>query len=311
MNPIHITITGRLGDEPRTFTTHNGTIGVELRLALEVPARIPGADSVTRWVKVIAFGPLAERTATSVGKGDRITVVADDLMAEAWKATSNGEPRARVTLRAQDIAASMAFDSSAPATPPGRPPGPRPPMASRATCPLASRPRRGSCPASPRLPDLWPWAGAGCGPSPPLCLAPLRRFWKEPLMTSDNPLLERVRKLLAKAEAQGVTPAEAEALTAKAAELMARYGIDRALLAAQQPETDHPADRKVDVDNPWARVQAHLLCGLASAMRCQCVILPGSGPGTRIHIFGFASDIERAAVHVATGADVAGPGRCP
>ncbi|MGH3122965.1 MAG: DUF2786 domain-containing protein, partial [Streptosporangiaceae bacterium] len=40
----------------------------------------------------------------------------------------------------------------------------------------------------------------------------------------------RVRKLLAKAEAQGVTPAEAEALTAKAAELMARYGIDRALL---------------------------------------------------------------------------------
>jgi Protein of unknown function (DUF2786) len=41
-------------------------------------------------------------------------------------------------------------------------------------------------------------------------------------MTSDNMLLGRVRKLLAKAEAQGVTPAEAEALTAKAAELMAR-----------------------------------------------------------------------------------------
>jgi hypothetical protein len=115
-------------------------------------------------------------------------------------------------------------------------------------------------------------------------------------MTSDNPLPERVRKLLAKAEARDVTPAEAEALTAKAAEMMARYGIDRALLAAQQPETDHPADRKVDVDNPWARVQAHLLCGLASAMRCQCVILPRSGPGTRIHIFGFASDIERTDV---------------
>jgi hypothetical protein len=115
-------------------------------------------------------------------------------------------------------------------------------------------------------------------------------------VTSKNPLLERVRKLLAKAEAQGVTPAEAEALTAKAAELMARYGIDRALLAAQHPGTDHPADRKVDVGNPWARIQAHLLCGLASAMRCQCVILPRSGPGTRIHIFGFASDIERVDV---------------
>ncbi len=109
-------------------------------------------------------------------------------------------------------------------------------------------------------------------------------------------LLARVRKLLAKAEAEGVTPDEAQALTAKAAELMAKYGIDRALLAARRPETDRPADRKGDIDNPWARVQAHLLCGLASALRCQCVILPRTVPGSRIHIFGFASDIERTDV---------------
>ena len=115
-------------------------------------------------------------------------------------------------------------------------------------------------------------------------------------MTTDNPLLARVRKLLAKAEAEGTTPDEAQSLTAKAAELMARYGIDRALLAAQNPETDQPTDRKIDIGNPWARVQGHLLCGLASAMRCQCVILPHRGPGVRIHIFGFASDIERADV---------------
>jgi Protein of unknown function (DUF2786) len=112
-------------------------------------------------------------------------------------------------------------------------------------------------------------------------------------MTSNNALLERVRKLLAKAEAKGVTPAEAEALTAKAAELMAKYGIDRALLAAARPETDQPASRLIDVANPWARVQAHLLCGLGTALRCQCILLPGSGPGTRIHVFGYASDIER------------------
>jgi hypothetical protein len=109
-------------------------------------------------------------------------------------------------------------------------------------------------------------------------------------------LLARVRKLLAKAEAVGTTPAEAQALTAKAAELMAKYGIDRALLAAERPETDRPADRMLDIDNPWARVQAHLLCGLASAMRCQCVVLPRVEAGTRIHVFGFASDIERADV---------------
>jgi hypothetical protein len=47
------------------------------------------------------------------------------------------------------------------------------------------------------------------------------------------------------------------ALTAKAAELMAKYGIDRALLAAAEPGTDHPADRKLDIDRPHCRNSAH------------------------------------------------------
>jgi single-stranded DNA-binding protein len=111
MNPISVTVTGRLGDDPRTFTTRDGTTGVELRLALDLPSRVPGGDGITRWVKVTAFGHLAERTAASVGKGDRVTVIADDLMAEAWTSTNSGEPRARVSLRAREIAASMTFDS--------------------------------------------------------------------------------------------------------------------------------------------------------------------------------------------------------
>ena len=116
-------------------------------------------------------------------------------------------------------------------------------------------------------------------------------------MTADAPdkLLDRVRKLLAKAEDEGVTPAEAQALTAKAAELMAKYGIDRALLAAQRPETDRPDSRIVEIYNPWARVQAHLLSGLAAALRCQCILLP-AGEGQRVHVFGYASDIERTDV---------------
>jgi len=110
MNPISITVTGRLGDDPRTFSTRDGTDGVELRLALDLPARGTG-DGITRWVKITAYGLLATRTAESVRKGDRVTVLADDLIAEAWAATGSGEPRARVTLRAREIAASMAFDS--------------------------------------------------------------------------------------------------------------------------------------------------------------------------------------------------------
>lgn len=113
--------------------------------------------------------------------------------------------------------------------------------------------------------------------------------------TSDR-LLDRVRKLLAKAEDESVTPPEAQALTAKAAELMAKYGIDRALLAADRPETDKPGSRVLDIDNPWARVKAHLLCGLGSALRCQCILLSSTSPGTRIHVFGYASDIERTDV---------------
>jgi hypothetical protein len=106
-------------------------------------------------------------------------------------------------------------------------------------------------------------------------------------------LLDRVRKLLAKAEDESCTPAEAEALTKKAAELMARYGIDRALLGALHPETDKPADRVFTLGNPWGDVKRHLLAGLAIALRCQCV-QTRSDQGTRLHVFGYTSDLERA-----------------
>ena len=111
MNPITVTVTGRLGDDPRSFTTHDGTAGVELRLAIDIPSRT-GGESLTRWVKVSAYGLLASRTAESVRKGDRVTVIAEDLLAEAWLSTDEErQPRARVTLRAREIAASMAFDT--------------------------------------------------------------------------------------------------------------------------------------------------------------------------------------------------------
>jgi hypothetical protein len=108
-------------------------------------------------------------------------------------------------------------------------------------------------------------------------------------------LLDRVRKLLAKAEDEGCTPEEAEALTAKAADLMARYGIDRALLGALRPETDRPADRKFGFEAPWADVKAHLLAALATALRCQCVQTQ-TEDGPRLHVFGYSSDLERAEI---------------
>ena len=111
MNPITVTITGRLGEDPRTFTTRDNTPGVELRVAVDLPPRGEGGKEITRWVKVTAYGLLASRTAASVGKGDRVTVIADDLMAEAWIAKDSGDPRGQIVLRARDISASMAFDT--------------------------------------------------------------------------------------------------------------------------------------------------------------------------------------------------------
>jgi hypothetical protein len=48
-------------------------------------------------------------------------------------------------------------------------------------------------------------------------------------------MLSKVRKLLAQAEDPACTPAEAAAFMAKATELIARYGVDRALLAVRAP----------------------------------------------------------------------------
>jgi hypothetical protein len=109
-------------------------------------------------------------------------------------------------------------------------------------------------------------------------------------------ILEKVRKLLAKAEDPGCTPAEAAALNDKAAELIAKYGVDRALLAAATPETDLVGDRVVRVFAPYALDKAGLLATVASALRCRTVRRKewfGGGYSYSMHLFGFASDLER------------------
>lgn len=109
-------------------------------------------------------------------------------------------------------------------------------------------------------------------------------------------ILDKVRKLLAKAENPGCTPAEAEALTDKAAQLIAKYGVDRALLAATAPETDPLGDRVVDIGPPYALDKAGLLATVAGAMRCRSVRRKqptDHGYAYAMHLFGFASDLER------------------
>jgi hypothetical protein len=108
-------------------------------------------------------------------------------------------------------------------------------------------------------------------------------------------LLDRVRKLLAKAEDDSCTPPEAQALTAKAAELMAKYGIDRAMLAAAKPQNEVPSNRKILLDDPYATAKAHMLYGIACAMRCTGVQIR-TAEGIALHLFGFRSDLERVEI---------------
>ncbi|MDG4834456.1 DUF2786 domain-containing protein [Solwaraspora sp. WMMD1047] len=106
-------------------------------------------------------------------------------------------------------------------------------------------------------------------------------------------ILSKVRKLLAKAEDPACTPAEAAAFTAKATELIARYGVDRALLAAADPTSDPVGDLVIEVIPPYALDKAGLLAGVAGALRCRSV-RRRERAGYAMHLFGFASDLERA-----------------
>jgi hypothetical protein len=106
-------------------------------------------------------------------------------------------------------------------------------------------------------------------------------------------LLERVRKLLAQAEDSAVTAAEAEAFNAKAAQLIARHGIDAALLASTGRTHDEVGYRVIPVDQPYARDKAHLLTSVADPLRCQTVHTQGGREGYVVRVYGFVSDLER------------------
>ena len=110
-------------------------------------------------------------------------------------------------------------------------------------------------------------------------------------MPPDDSLLARVRKLLAKAEDPACTPEEAAAFMAKATELIAKYGVDQALLAAGSTP-DPVGDRIVTVEPPYARDKAGLLATVAMALRCRVVHLERRGLA-RSHLFGHSADLER------------------
>lgn len=104
----------------------------------------------------------------------------------------------------------------------------------------------------------------------------------------DPKMLERVRALLAKAEST-TFPEEAEALSAKAQELMARHAIDEAMVGGAEGIDDIPGGMRLPVDDPYARAKSILLAEVAAANRCAAVWSESLGFST---VFGYEADLE-------------------
>lgn len=115
----------------------------------------------------------------------------------------------------------------------------------------------------------------------------------------DDPMLAKIRKLLAKAEDPAATTEEAEIYTAKAAALAATYGIDQALSAMADPTTDRVGDRLIVLEAPYARDKAGLLACVATSVGCRAVQRTREVDGRNelsLHLFGHAADLHRAEV---------------
>ena len=104
---------------------------------------------------------------------------------------------------------------------------------------------------------------------------------------SNDPILKRVRALLAQAESTNFE-AEAETFTAKAQELMARHAIDMAMVAANSRHSERPDTIRIPIDDPYVSGKSLLLQFVAEASRCRAVFHPGFAISS---VVGFPGDL--------------------
>ena len=110
---------------------------------------------------------------------------------------------------------------------------------------------------------------------------------------ADAKLLGKVRSLLAKAESTDF-PEEAEALSAKAQELISRYALDRlvhesAETSATGSATGSVTSRRLWIDPPYVLAKAMLVDVVAGANRCRSVVSEKLGFST---VIGAPSDLD-------------------
>jgi hypothetical protein len=124
----------------------------------------------------------------------------------------------------------------------------------------------------------------------------------------DDSMLDKVRKLLAKAEATD-NPHEAEVFSAKAAELIAAHRLAPDRLVGRGPADMLTLRRLPMGRGAYVRARLALLGAVAGAHDCEIVFETG-GSGTVAVLAGFSSDLDATAVlyeslHVQAAAQMA------
>jgi hypothetical protein len=104
---------------------------------------------------------------------------------------------------------------------------------------------------------------------------------------SDDPILKRVRALLAQAEST-TYEAEAESFTAKAQELMTRHAIDAAMLATDARRSERPGTIRIPIDEPYVNGKSLFLHVVAASSRCRAVFHPRFAMSS---VIGFGGDL--------------------
>jgi hypothetical protein len=101
-------------------------------------------------------------------------------------------------------------------------------------------------------------------------------------------MLGRVRALLAKAESSAF-PEEAEALSAKAQELMTRHALDRVLVEADAATQNIVSSQRIWLDTPYLDAKSLLVDVVATANRCRAIFHAAWG---FVSVLGDENDLE-------------------
>lgn len=107
----------------------------------------------------------------------------------------------------------------------------------------------------------------------------------------------KIQALLRKAES--TTPEEAEALTEKAQELMARYAIEQHAINLEEGKPETVVEKRIEYTGKYAKVLQGIGSRVATAQGCRTLVAKGyggprGGKSESLYIIGLETDVDRA-----------------